>query len=193
MTVFKNIIRATAIGVALGGAAMTMTGCATLSEGECQAGNWSDMGYRDGENGAKRGRLADYANACSEYGVNINRDAYLTSYEAGLAQYCVPDNGFDIGRKGRSYNNVCGAPQYGAFRDAYAQGRSIYDMEREHERLIGALDDVEEEIDDVRRRLIEDELSDDERKRLRRKRDRLEDERQDLRYQLRDFERANGL
>jgi hypothetical protein len=189
MTYLKTIIT----GAALMGAALLLPGCATLSESQCVAGNWGDRGYQDGENGAKRSRLADYADSCSEYGIDIDREAYLTSYETGLAQYCVPDNGFDIGRRGRSYKNVCGAPQYGAFRDAYAQGRVIYEIEQEHERLIEAVDDIEDEIEDVRRRLAEDELSDDERYRLRKKRDRLEDERQDLRYDLRRFEREHGL
>ncbi|MCF6275723.1 MAG: DUF2799 domain-containing protein [Robiginitomaculum sp.] len=100
--------------------------CASISESECQAGNWADLGYRDGVNGKTRDRLADYVQTCSEYGgglaSNIDRSAYLSSYETGLTHYCTYDKGFERGKDGSSYNAVCDGPMAVDFRAGYDAG-----------------------------------------------------------------------
>lgn len=176
-----------------GAAIIVLPSCATISESECVAGNWADLGYRDGLNGVERQRIADYANTCSEYGAQIDRKAYLTSYEAGLGLYCTYDKGYARGYDGSSYNDVCAGALAVDYRPGYDDGYAQYRLETDHQTLIKALKDIEDEIDDVRRRLRDPETPEDDYDRLRKKRDRLEDERQDIRQNLRDFERANGL
>lgn len=190
------------IGGLIGGAAIAgLSGCATISQDECLAGNWADIGYRDGVNGTSQTRIADYANTCSKYGAQIDRDTYLKSYNAGLALYCVPDNGYEVGRSGSSYKNVCAAPEFAGFRDAYYEGRAQYEeeqerlriLEAEHDRIIEAIEYTEHEIQSVRRRIDNPETAQGERDRLRRKLRRLQDR---IRYQKEDhraFDRANDL
>ena len=45
-----------------------MTGCETISEEACLAGNWEDIGFRDGEQGRSRSRLVKIAETCGEVG-----------------------------------------------------------------------------------------------------------------------------
>lgn len=170
-----------------------LSGCATLSEDQCLAGNWADIGYKDGVNGKAPGKLADYAEACIEYGVRPNRDTYLRNYQIGLEDHCTFERGLSRGEDGNAYNQVCTGPLADEYAQGYDQGRALYEIHSEHKRLIHNYDEVADELEDVRRRLSEDELGDDERKRLEIKERRLSDRREDFRIDIRAHERIHGL
>lgn len=185
-------------------AAMGLAGCASISEGECVSGNWSDIGYQDGVKGKARGKLADYTKTCAKYGAQPNRDAYLTAFESGLVKYCTYERGFELGENGNSYNQVCSGDLSTGFSQGYDEGRAVYEIYREHKRLISEYDDTLEALVNVRGRLAGDivdedddgnviQLSASERKRLTKKQYRLEGELDDWRQDIRDFEYANNL
>ena len=197
MTAKKRLYGAALCALVIG----ALKGCATISKTECLAGNWSDLGYRDGIRGVSQSRISDYANTCSKHGRQIDRAAYTARYAAGLTLYCVPDNGYEIGRQGSRFTNVCAAPQYEGFREAFYEGREHYEVEQERKRMIRAehdqlkhyVDDTEDEIDSVQRRLEDPEIERNQSKRLRKKLRRLQERREYQIDQLRDFERANSL
>ncbi len=174
-------------------ALLTLGGCATLDEGECLSGAWSEYGYRDGINGRSSERIADYAKSCSDYGVNPDEAAYLAGHRRGAIQYCTYQRGFERAERGDDYNQVCSGDLAADFAAGYDAGRAIYEVVQQHEALI---DDYQETLDDlitVRDRLEHDEMSDKERRRLVKKELRLEDRRDSLRNEIRDFEYAHGL
>jgi len=181
-----------------------LIGCASISEGECLSGNWSDIGYKDGVNGKSRGKLADYAKTCAKYGANPDRKAYISAFESGLIKYCTYERGFELGENGNSYNQVCSGNLATGFSQGYDEGRAVYEIYREHKRLIGEYEDTLSALVDVRGRLAGDitdkddegnaiSLSASERKRLTKKQYRLEGELDDWRQDIRDFEYANDL
>lgn len=183
---------------------MGFSGCASISKDECVSGNWSDLGYKDGVNGKARDRLMDYAKTCTEYGVEPDRTAYLTAFESGLVKYCTYEQGLELGENGSSFNQVCSGNLASGFSQGYDQGRAIYDINREHERLISEYDDTLEALVTLRGRLAGDIADEDEdgnvipltpkeRKRLIKKQYRLEGELDDLRQDVRDFEYDNNL
>ena len=190
--------------VILSGAIIGLTGCASISKDECISGNWSDIGYKDGVNGKSRGKLADYAKTCIKYGVEPNRDVYLTAFENGLVKYCTFEQGLKLGENGSSYNQVCSGDLANGFSQGYDEGRVVYEINREHKRLISDYEETLEDLVDVRGRLAGDiidkdgegniiPLSTSERKRLTKKQYRLEGELDDKRQDVRDFEYANDL
>ena len=190
--------------VILSGVLIGLTGCASISEDECISGNWSDIGYKDGVNGKSRGKLADYAKACIKYGVEPNRDVYLTAFENGLVKYCTFEQGLKLGENGSSYNQVCSGDLANGFSQGYDEGRVVYEINREHKRLISDYEETLEDLVDVRGRLAGDIIDKDgegniiplntsERKRLTKKQYRLEGELDDKRQDVRDFEYANDL
>lgn len=190
--------------VILSGVVIGLTGCASISEDECISGNWSDIGYKDGVNGKSRGKLADYAKTCIKYGVEPNRDVYLTAFENGLVKYCTFEQGLKLGEDGSSYNQVCSGDLANGFSQGYDEGRVVYEINREHKRLISDYEETLEDLVDVRGRLAGDiidkdgegniiPLSTSERKRLTKKQYRLEGELDDKRQDVRDFEYANDL
>ena len=174
-------------------AIISLSGCATISEDQCLAGNWAERGYKDGANGVSRGRLADYADTCAKYAVAPHSAAYLDNYEAGLVTYCTYERGFRRGKNGDSYNQVCSGELARDFAPGFDEGRVVYEIYKEHKRLIRAYEDTRDQLTDVRTRLDNPDLSDDERKRLKKKKHRLAKRREDLRIDIRAHERLYDL
>lgn len=107
-------------------------GCArnaSVSESQCAAGDWETIGYRDGALGYRSSRLLAHQDACVPRGVTPDRAAYQAGWQQGIAEFCQPDNGFELGRSGEGHANVCPAPQRDAFLAAFERGRSLFTAE----------------------------------------------------------------
>lgn len=104
-------------------------GCASrpsVSQNQCAAGDWETIGYRDGVQGLRSSRLLDHQDACVEHGITPSRGQYMVGWEAGIREYCEPSNGYYVGERGWSHNNVCPADMRGAFLVAYQEGRALH-------------------------------------------------------------------
>jgi len=138
---------------------VALSGCATLSENQCRMQDWYGVGMDDGLQGYRSDRMTSHQKACAEYGVMVDRGAYLKGYKEGLRQFCIPANGYTLGRQGKSYYGVCTGPEAKDFQDAYNQGKWEHDVE-------DRLDDVEREILDVEDQMRKKDISRKERDRL---------------------------
>jgi len=103
-----------------------ISSCATLSESQCQSGDWYGIGQTDGSLGAPLSKLAQHRDACGEYAIRIDGDAWREGRSRGLIQYCRPSNGYSLGRYGNSYSNVCPDNLVGEFNRAFNYGNKIY-------------------------------------------------------------------
>ncbi len=186
----KNSIK---ILLLAGGAGLLLTACETISEQACQAGNWADIGYKDGVKGKSRAKIADYVQTCSKYGAEVDRQTYLQSYETGLSYYCTYDNGFERGRNGSSYNTVCDGALAADFRAGYDAGYGEYELRRTYARFEADIDNTQAELRDVKDRLDDPAIEPGEKKRLHKKKKRLMDKLEDLRWNFRDFKRKYDL
>jgi hypothetical protein len=106
--------------------ALLVSGCASLSESQCVAGDWETVGYRDGLAGKQSTQLLNHQNACVKHGSVPDREAYLAGWENGVRQYCQPSNGFNAGEAGGSFPNVCPDDLQDAYYAAYQEGRRLY-------------------------------------------------------------------
>ena len=188
----RTIFKVLSIAVIAPIAAMSLSGCATISEGDCVTGSWQDIGYKDGRKGKSRGRFADIAKTCNKYNIVPDRTAYMKGYDQGLPLYCTYDTGYDRGADGSSINRECSGAGFTGYIDGHAEGRIFYDIKSEHQDLIAQYEDAENALIDVRRRLSEDEMDADETKRLRKKAYRLETLAEDLRIDIRAMERVHS-
>lgn len=105
---------------------LVLSGCASLSQEECQTGDWHGIGYRDGLQGKNESYLAEHQKACSEYQVSLNLEQYLQGREKGLQSYCQPENATRLGRNGATYHYVCPKSLEASFLDYYQSGREYY-------------------------------------------------------------------
>lgn len=158
--------------------------CATLSEDQCQTGDWAGIGYSDGANGHGTGRFGDHAKACEQFGVVPDQAVYMTGRARGLTVYCQPGRGFQVGRSGNSYGGVCPTSLEGPFLGGYSDGRIVWETQQRYDRAQSAINAATSRSDDIERRMREAEamiadpaVSDDEKKALRERLKALRDDR----------------
>ncbi|MEN5146299.1 DUF2799 domain-containing protein [Brevundimonas diminuta] len=181
----------TAAAIAVSGVAL-LSGCATMSEGQCMVGDWGGQGYRDGAEGYPSSRLHDHAKACAKHGISPNMNAYMAAREDGLRNYCTWENGFRAGRAGGTYHGVCSPGEERAFLPAHRDGRLMYEAEQGMSSAESALNSAirrvesrEDKLDAKRRELHQSGLNDEERRRIRNRIREVEGELQDARRDLR--------
>jgi hypothetical protein len=115
--------------------ALFLGACASLSESECQRGNWEQVGFRDGQNGRSMTRFDEHREACMHYGVPVAELPYRAGRDRGLNFYCTPSNALAVGRRGESYAGVCSAQAERRFLPAFEVGRDIYVARQRVERI----------------------------------------------------------
>ena len=86
-----------------------ISGCATLNKDECRTADWRAIGYEDGSRGYHPSRIGQHREACAEYGVRPDMDAYRSGHAEGVRVYCKPHTGYRLGLRGTSYNDICPA------------------------------------------------------------------------------------
>lgn len=173
--------------------AAAATGCASVSEDQCAAGNWLERGYKDGLKGRSSSKISKYADQCSEYGFAVNSTAYLRGHRDGVELYCTYENGFALGENGSDFNPVCAEGVGDGFAEGYDDGRQRYEIYKEHKDLIARYDSKREKLFGIRSRFDETDLMASDIKRLRKKEARTEIELEDLRIDIRAFERIYDL
>ncbi len=163
--------------------------CAPIKEDQCRLGDWRGLGVRDGTRGVFINYVNRYIDECAQYGVRVNINEWREGREQGLRSYCTVENAEDRGRRGARMNNVCGNDR--DILSAYQHGQDYFEITEEIEELKDERDDIRRVIAEMRTR----ELSDNETRLLRRylrRLDRIEDEINDLRRDLRLFRPYSG-
>ncbi len=111
--------------------ALVLSGCASLSEEECHSADWHMIGYEDGAAGREAARLGEHREACSDYGITPDLQAYRRGRDEGLREYCQPRRAYQLGRGGQGYPHVCPPELQEGLQTAYRDGRSIYELASE--------------------------------------------------------------
>jgi hypothetical protein len=138
----------------------TLTGCATLSEGQCRLGDWQAVGREDGRQGRAETYLAEHYEACSKYGVAVDKEAYRQGRQQGLQTYCTPEQAYELGRAGSRLARVCPVDQERALLLENEAGLFIHARRQE-------LASVETEINTLEKKLADPQTTDEERKKIR--------------------------
>lgn len=174
--------------------ALALSACSSVvSEEVCQVGNWEAQGFEDGSKGRSPDRLNKIVEACTEYGLSVDNQAWLKGYEAGLPRYCTYERGYERGESGSSYNQVCGGPLAEEYGPGYEEGRHRYEIYRQYEELVERYEYKRSRLYELRRQIQNPDISDRQRDNLRRNIRRLEYDIDNLRYNIRQFERRHSL
>ena len=108
--------------------ALLAAGCSQLSVSErsaaCGTTDWYSYGLTDGQLGVPETERADLIAQCSEVGQPVDLAAYRSGHTAGLEEYCDAETGYEAGREGRRYRDVCTGAAEVAFLQGYEQGRA---------------------------------------------------------------------
>jgi hypothetical protein len=161
--------------VALVAGVAALTGCETMSAEECKIADWRSLG----------------SESCGERGFSADPVAYNVGFDAGMYQFCRPENGFSVARRGASFSGACPRELAGEFYLAYQDGQRVRVAEQS---LQSARDDVSRitsersRIDDdirARENNLRDATTDEDRRRHRSEIERLQRERRNLNDDLR--------
>jgi len=109
-------------------ALLALAGCGggAMREAECTTADWRAVGYEDGAQGYGPEQLAERRKACADYGVAPDFDTYMAGREEGLAYYCRPQNGYNVGNSGYRYGGQCPAQMERDFVAAHSDGFGLY-------------------------------------------------------------------
>lgn len=129
-------------------AGFLLASCATLSEEQCQAGDWRAIGVADGIEGRPMSYLSNHVDACSEYGIGIDQALYQTGRAEGLRAYCRLDVAAAEGLDGEPYYGVCEGDLGVAFARVHGAAEDVYDLEAE-------LNSIESEINRLESRIVQ--------------------------------------
>ncbi|WP_339931425.1 DUF2799 domain-containing protein [uncultured Brevundimonas sp.] len=181
--------------IAAATASVLMLGsCATMSEDQCLAGDWGNQGYADGRSGQPVSRLESHTEACAKYGVVPDAPSYYSAREDGLREYCTPARGFQVGREGSGYADVCPPQLEADFLPAYRDGQIVYAAEqalssaRSSVSSLGSrAEDLDDKIRAKRAEMRADGLTDEQREQIRNRIGEIRREREGV---LRDWRRA---
>ena len=123
-------------------------GCAGMDADECRIADWRAIGYEDGVEGRSAAYFGTRRKACAEHGVRADFDAWLAGRAEGLAHFCRPQNGYQLGVQGRPDPGVCPVMLEAAFVTAHAAGYGLYER-------AATLDQLRRELHHSRRRAQE--------------------------------------
>ncbi len=86
-----------------------LSGCQTMSLGECQTADWNKLGQQDG-NAGRTDNIGDRVDSCRKNAVIVTANhiqAYRLGYAQGLGYYCQPQRILDDALAGRNHVSVC--------------------------------------------------------------------------------------
>ena len=166
---------------------LLVSSCATMSPEQCLNADWRQVGYADGADGQPGSRIQEHASACAKAGARPAMEAYLAGRMEGLVSYCQPENGFAVGRRGRPDNaGDCPPHIRPAFLQQYRQGSEINALESQVNSLRGALETErrearrrEDKVEDIRKELRRPNVSPERRNSLLNEMERLIDRKED--------------
>jgi hypothetical protein len=134
-------LKALALAAAIAGLTGLM-GCETMSAEECATADWEALGLNDAaQNGSSRYEAR--ATSCGEHGALADAGAYQRGFDAGMYQFCRPENGFALARRGGTFSGACPYELQEEFGYAYTDGQRVRDAEQ-------ALAQVENELSSLR-------------------------------------------
>jgi hypothetical protein len=128
-----------------------LAGCSSLSEEECRAMSWYNLGYQDGEQGKTRQATRDYVSTCGEYGLKVDEAEWKRGYAKGLELYCIPELAYSKGKSGAEYLGVC--PNDASFLTQYDRGRKEYQLEKQLSEIKSDMERTERDIEQLDRQI----------------------------------------
>lgn len=167
--------------------AVALTACAGgMTHADCEAADWAALGFAGGREGAPLRDSEKRLNACASEGFAVDRAAFAAARQDGLAAYCTSAGGFDAGRLGQDYREVCAPSQEADFLAGYEDGEKLHalilaerEAERAHKAALDALDQHAFLLRAVDKRAASSTISNEDR----------ESARQEAAYRRRDIDR----
>lgn len=124
----------------------TLAACTSTpqrKESACAGIDWWEMGRTDGVAGLELEKgLSEHRHQCAGSAHPIALDLYENGRDAGLVDYCSPQQGLAAGHSGSTYGNVCPTYLEEAFLFQYKIGKRLFDLETEDHELESRIENL---------------------------------------------------
>ena len=120
-----------------------VAGCGSSSKSaklSCEQKDWYELGRHDGAQGATPDRISEYKKDCNDGFNAFWETMYSNGRNAGLVEFCHPENSFELGRMGITYRYVCPSTMEPDFLAGYRNGQKARQIEIENQKLDAAID-----------------------------------------------------
>lgn len=126
----------------------TILGCTHTEKlaQSCQEIDWYEIGRQNGTKGLELANLKPVRVICKDSDQSLAEALYYNGFDAGVVQYCTPENGFELGRNNREIKNVCPVMLNAAFQKRYYQGRRFAELTRQSQELNKKMQNLETTI-----------------------------------------------
>lgn len=128
---------------------LALTACAPLNKDQCRTANWQQLGYQSGLKGREAARFEEERKACADHKIDADATGWKIGYAQGLGMYCTAAHGYEVGRRGESYGDVCPPESDALFRPAFQDGHLV-------SKLVATLKDRRARFDEISRALADD-------------------------------------
>ncbi|MDH3738522.1 MAG: DUF2799 domain-containing protein [Alphaproteobacteria bacterium] len=137
--------------------ALILAGCASngMDLSQCRTADWRAIGYEDGSQGNGASALGGRRQDCAEHGVTPDFAAYMDGHGQGIAHFCRPQNGYQLGSSGYRYGGVCPAGLEETFLAAYGDGYGLYERRTTVNQLNKAIHRKQHRMKSLERRMAE--------------------------------------
>ena len=116
------------------------------ASGGCQELDWYELGRQDGTQGSQATRRS-VAAVCDESDQSLSEALYNNGFDAGVSQYCAPQNGFELGRSGQPIvAGVCPNLQQEEFVQRYEQGQRFTRLEKQSQDIERRIQSLESHL-----------------------------------------------
>jgi len=126
-----------------------LSACATLNESECKSANWQIIGLEDGSQGRPTSYIGEHRQACAEYKISPDLDAYLKGHAAGVRQFCTAEKGYQQAINGQSNRQICPKDLTAGFNAGYTQGLKVYKLAAEVSRMRSEIVNHQKRLDEI--------------------------------------------
>ncbi len=127
---------------------LSLAACASrpADKASCDQRDWFELGRHDGAQGATEDILNRHSKDCRKQFRSDWETMYANGRNAGLVEYCSPDNGFQLGKMGIAYMYVCPSTMESKFLSSYRKGQRARELEIENKKLDSKIDTISEKL-----------------------------------------------
>lgn len=101
----------------------------------CQEVDWYEIGRQDGTKGLEVVSRTPVKVTCTDSDQSLAEAIYNNGFDAGVVQFCSPENGFELGKNKREIKNVCPTMLKSAFQERYNQGQRFAELTLQSQEL----------------------------------------------------------
>lgn len=135
-------------------ACAVLHGCASMDKSQCLTADWRTIGFEDGANGKAETAISTYREDCADHGIAPDLNAYRLGHREGSENFCTSRNGFNLGKRGGSYQSSCATDLEPEFLTGYRDGQQLHALQRAVASARANFDRQQQQIDKAEKSIV---------------------------------------